>query len=135
MMAGSKRFAAALAGAAAVCTVLTAPAQAAQAPGAGAQVKSCYGSAFAYTAQAGDATHPAHYPTYGNWTTVAGYCNDINIKTNATRQVQVCTHNKCHGWITASKGVWTVIFSGSTPGAEYYVNFKGAATNSGLIAD
>ncbi|MFJ6014000.1 hypothetical protein [Streptomyces sp. NPDC092952] len=135
MPARSKRVAAVLAGAAALCTALTVPAQAAHTAGVGAQVKSCYGSARSYTAQAGDTTHPAHYPNYGQWTWVRGNCGDINIKPGATRDVQVCTHNKCHGWITAPAGRWTVIFSNSTPGAEYYLNFSGAATNSGLLAD
>lgn len=78
---------------------------------------SCYGSARSYSAEAGSSA------------------SDINIKTNSTRSVRVCTHNKCHGWHKAKAGVWTVIFPKSTKNAEYYVQFDGMSTNSGTIAD
>ncbi|MEE1738779.1 hypothetical protein [Streptomyces sp. BE147] len=122
--------------AAAALTALTIPAQAADTVGNGTEAVSCYGSAGSYSAEAGSGPGDnAHWPNRGRWASVAGYCNDINIKTNSTRSVRVCTHNKCHGWVKATKGVWTVIFKNSTPGAEYYLQFDGVSTNSGWIAD
>ncbi|MCX4852076.1 hypothetical protein [Streptomyces sp. NBC_00893] len=97
---------------------------------------SCYGSARSYSAEAGSsASDNAHWPKRGQWTSVKGNCSDINIKTDSTRSVRVCTHNKCHGWHKAKAGVWTVIFPKSTKNAEYYVQFDGMSTNSGTIAD
>ncbi|MCX4967422.1 hypothetical protein OHA98_22190 [Streptomyces sp. NBC_00654] len=122
--------------AAVVLTALTIPAQAADTAGSGTEAVSCYGSARSYSAEAGSGPGDnAHWPNRGHWTSVLGNCNDINIKTNSTRSVRVCTHNKCHGWVKATKGVWTVIFTNSTPDAEYYLQFDGVSTNSGWIAD
>ncbi|MFE1147146.1 hypothetical protein ACFW42_08445 [Streptomyces albidoflavus] len=104
-MTRTKRLAAALAGTAAVLGAAVAPVQASGASGTlgttGAQA--CYDQAFGYTAQAGANGDYAHYPNYNQWTYVAGFCNDINIKTNASRTVRVCTVNKCHGWVSAPK--------------------------------
>lgn len=129
-----KRFAAALAGTAAVLGAAVAPVQASEAPSATGAL-ACYDHSSGYTAQAGANGDYAHYPNYGQWTTVSGYCSDINIKTNASRTVRVCTVNKCHGWVSAPKGVWKVIFEGSRPGAKYYVQFQGSSSNTGVLAD
>ncbi|MFJ6463976.1 hypothetical protein ACIQM0_23585 [Streptomyces sp. NPDC091387] len=129
----NRRVAATLISAAAVLTALTVPAQAAGTHSSGAAV-SCYGSARSYSAEAGNGDN-AHWPKRGQWTKVKGNCDDINIKTNSRRSVRVCTHSKCHGWVDAKAGVWTVIFKNSTKNAEYYLQFNGASTNSGTIAD
>lgn len=132
----NRRVAATLISAAAVLTALTVPAQAASTHTSGAQAVSCYGSARSYSAEAGSgAGDNAHWPKRGQWTKVKGNCSDINIKTNQTRKVRVCTHSKCHGWVNAKAGVWTVIFKNSTKGAQYYLQFNGTKTNSGTIAD
>lgn len=108
------------------------PASASDAPAA---AQSCYGSAYSYQGYpAGGSLIYAYYPAWGTWDSVDGNCNDINIKTNYTRDVRVCTHNKCHNWVTATKGNWTVIFPNSTPGAEYYLQFKGVNASSGYLA-
>ncbi|MFJ3587938.1 hypothetical protein ACIQUY_17485 [Streptomyces sp. NPDC090231] len=134
-MTTNRRVAAALISAAAALTALTVPAHAGT-PSGGAQALSCYDSARSYTGEAGTgANDNAHWPKRGQWTKVKGNCGDINIKTNYTRSVRVCTHSKCHGWGTAPKGKWTVIFPDSTKNAEYYLQFKGVNASTGLIAD
>ncbi|MFJ4902617.1 hypothetical protein [Streptomyces sp. NPDC088727] len=132
----NRRVAATLISAAAALTALTAPAQAADTPSGGAKAITCYGTARTYTAEAGTGPKDnAHYPDRGKWTKVRGNCDDINIKTNYTRSVVVCTHNKCHKPVTAPKGVWTVIFPNSTKDAEYYLQFEGVNASTGVIAD
>lgn len=129
------RFATTLAGTAAVLAAVGVPGYAADSPASTTTAKTtCYGSAYTYQGYPAGAGTYAYYPARGTWDFVSGYCNDINIKTNYTRTVRVCTHNKCHGWVKAPKGQWTVIFKNSTPLAEYYLQFKGANASSGVLA-
>ncbi|MEU1039855.1 hypothetical protein ACFYP4_22445 [Streptomyces sp. NPDC005551] len=133
-MTRTRRIAAVLTGTAAVLAAAVAPVQASGAPATAGGALSCYGSAYSYWAEPGANGDYAHYPNYGNWDVVDGNCNDLNIKTDATRTVRVCTVNKCHSWITATKGTWTVIFKDTRPGASYYLQFQGWSSNTGLLA-
>ncbi|MDX3319784.1 hypothetical protein PV415_23040 [Streptomyces sp. ME03-5684b] len=136
MIKKNRRFAATLVSATAVFAALSAPAQAADTSRADAGALSCYDTAFWYEAEAGtSASDNAHYPDRGVWKVVDSDCNDINIAPHSSRWVRVCTHNKCHGWVWAEQGRWTVIFHNSVYGAEYYLQFNGRSTNSGWLAD
>jgi hypothetical protein len=66
----------------------------------------------------------------------SGSCNDINVKTNASRDVTVCFKRtgSCNGWHRASSGQWTVVASSVLSNTDFYVQFKGASVSSGLIA-
>ncbi|MFJ3224608.1 hypothetical protein ACIPJS_14820 [Streptomyces sp. NPDC086783] len=131
----ARRVAAALAGTAAVLVATVVPSQASEASATAAGgALSCYGSAYGYWAEPGANGGYAHYPNYGQWDVVDGNCNDINIKTDSTRTVRVCTVNRCHDWKTAPKATWTVIFKNSVPGASYYLQFQGSSSNTGLLA-
>ncbi|MEK8144169.1 hypothetical protein NKH18_26905 [Streptomyces sp. M10(2022)] len=103
-MTKTRRIATTLAGTAAVLAAISMPGYAADAPTSAGAAASCYGSAYSYQGSpAGSGTY-AFYPSWGTWDSVDGNCSDINIKTNYTREVRVCTHNKCHGWVKAPKG-------------------------------
>ncbi|MBE8518780.1 hypothetical protein ILP97_14875 [Amycolatopsis sp. H6(2020)] len=95
----------------------------------------CYASGVSLKAFPGTSGTNAYWPSRGLYTEVQGYCNDINVKVAATRDVRVCTRNKCHGWVTAKAGSWTVVFKNSTVGADYYLQFKGASTVNFVLAD
>lgn len=95
----------------------------------------CYESAGKFASYPGSGSSNAYYPARGTYRSVRGYCNDINVKLESTRKVRVCTVNKCHPWVTASKNTWTVVFKNSVWGAGYYLQFKGTAVAYGWLAD
>lgn len=100
-MIKTRRIATALAGAAAAFAALVVPTPASAAPAAAAA--SCYGSAWAYSGEAGNGDN-AHWPRRGLWADVRGDCNDINLRPDWTRTVRVCTPNRCHAWKVAPGG-------------------------------
>jgi hypothetical protein len=120
--------------AAAALAAVAVPAQTATAATVAPAV-GCYESAGKFGAEAGQNGDNAHFPNYGDWMRVLGHCNDINVKLETTRSTRVCTRNKCHPWVTATKNTWAVVFKNSVPGAEYYLQFGGSPTVVGLIAD
>lgn len=119
---------------AAAGAAIPAQAQAATNP-AGSAAVGCYASGVSLTAFPGTAGTNAYWPSRGLYTEVQGYCNDINVKVANTRDVRVCTRNKCHGWVAASAGRWTVVFKNSVVGADYYLQFNGASSVNFVLAD
>ncbi|MFH8791795.1 hypothetical protein [Streptomyces sp. NPDC017941] len=136
-MSNTRRTAAVLVATAAALGSLAAPSHAASdAPASDRGPRACYDHASPYQGYPGTGPDdPAYWPARGVYSTVLGYCDDINIKTNYTRDVRVCRPGVCHGWQRAVKGQWTVIFKNTTPGAKYYLQFKGVNASSGWIAD
>ncbi|MER7576973.1 hypothetical protein [Streptomyces sp. NPDC126514] len=119
---------------AAACAALPTQAQASTNP-ASSTAASCYGSASYFDAYPGTSGTNAYWPSRGNYTSVLGYCNDINVKLNSTRDVRVCTRNKCHAWYNAPANQWTVVFRNSVVGADYYLQFKGQSSVGFWLAD
>lgn len=119
---------------AAVCAVVPAQAQAATNSASSATL-GCYESGISLTAFPGTSGTNAYWPSRGIYTSVQGYCNDINVKVASTRDVRVCTRNKCHGWVTAKAGKWAVVFKNTTVGADYYLQFKGTPSVNFVLAD
>jgi hypothetical protein len=99
-------------------------------------IQSCYGGAVSYTSYPGNSSTNSYWPERGVYALTSGSCNDINVKTNATRDVTVCFKRtgSCNGWHRASSGQWTVVASSVLSNTDFYVQFKGASVSSGLIA-
>ncbi len=92
--------------------------------------QTCYGQAFPYQSWPGGDGY-----SYTDWNQVLGACDDINIRTNHSRYVQVCGTTWCGDWKAAYEGKWTVIHWNSDQDAWYYVRFRGENSSTGLIAD
>jgi len=111
------------------------PAHASAAPVGAPSVQSCYDTAGKFGSFEGGPGENSFFPGRGDWLRVEGHCADINVKLEDTRNVRVCTRNKCHDWVKASANQWAVAFKNSVPAAEYYLQFQGRSSVIGYIAD
>lgn len=126
--------AALLAGAAATVTATSAGAAETQQP---VSIQAdCYGSAKSYTSAPGSGSNNAHWPGTGTWAYTTANCADINLKVNATREVRTCfkATGSCNGWRTARAGQWALAATDVRDGSGFYIQFKGTARSTGLIA-
>jgi hypothetical protein len=111
------------------------PAHASAAPGSAPSSLSCYDTAGKFASYEGGPGENSFFPERGAWMKVQGNCADVNVKPEKTRNVRVCTRNKCHGWVKASANQWAVAFKNSVPGAEYYLQFEGRTSVVAYVAD
>lgn len=99
-------------------------------------VRSCYGDAVSYTSYPGSGSSNSYWPERGIYALTSGSCNDINVKTTATRDVKICFRRTgaCNGWTRAAAGQWTVVATSVLPNTDFYVQFKGTSVSRGQLA-
>ncbi len=110
----------------------TAATASADAPKAGAQIQSCYGSAKNYKAEGSGTT--AIWPAGTAWAKTTGNCADINIKVNYNRHVKICYRHGCGDYQYAKAGQWKVLDDNVPNGWEFYLEFSGGNDGTGKVA-